>query len=158
MKPFMRIICVAAAMFFPLSLLGQLVCIGDGACSCDKEKIPSPNLLVAKSAHIVGTLIEEQSGLPFVFENTIIQLRDPKTMAVLVETHVKMDGQFDLGTVQAGVFRLIVARKLNDGRLGRMPLADQPKKMTCMNDSTCRIEAIQHLHGTDLPFEFCPPK
>ena len=104
-----------------------------------------------------GKLISEY-GDPFVFDNTVVQVRTIKDKGVIVTTTVDAQGQFDLGIIPAGQYRLIAARRLENGKLERQPLADQPKPMKCPSESDCSIEAIQHIHGTDLPFEFCPPQ
>jgi hypothetical protein len=107
---------------------------------------------------VTGVLIEAVSQLPFVFNDTIIEVRNQETRAVVVHAKVDKEGQFDLGLIAAGKYRLIAAREKPNGKLERMALANQPSPMSCIGDSACRVVAIQHLHGTDLPFEFCPPK
>jgi hypothetical protein len=143
--------------FLPDNLFSQLVCSGD-ACTCDKEKAPTTNFDVAKPVHVTGVLIEAASQLPFVFDDTVIEVRNPETRSVIVHVKVNKEGQFDLGLIPAGKYRLIAAREKQNGKLERMPLADQPAPMACVDDSACKVLAIQHLHGTDLPFEFCPPQ
>jgi hypothetical protein len=133
-----------------------LICTGD-ACSCENEKTPPPNFTVTKAVRVTELLIEEH-GAPFVFENTIIQVRTEKDKAVIVTASVDSQGKFDLGIVPAGQYRLIAARRFQNGKLGRQPEADQPRPMVCTGEADCSITAVQHLHGTDLPFEFCPPQ
>jgi hypothetical protein len=149
------VVAFIAVLFGYSAAFGQLVCTGD-ACSCENEKTPPPNFSVSQSVHVTGKLVAE-SGYPFVFENTVVQVRTPKEKRVLVTATVDSLGQFDLGIIPAGEYRLIAARRLQNGKLGRQPLADQPKAMSCSGVSNCSITAVQHLHGTDLPFEFCPP-
>jgi hypothetical protein len=79
-------------------------------------------------------------------------------MVALITVPVNDQGLFDLGVVPAGEFRLIAARKKADGSLERLPETDQPKRMICTEESECKVIAVQHIHGTDHPFEFCPPK
>jgi hypothetical protein len=150
---------VFIAIVFPSNLaVGQLVCAGD-ACSCENEKTPPPNLSVSATVHVIGNLIEEQSKAPFVFENTVVQVRTIKDRHVIATSTVDSNGKFDLGSIPPGQYRLIAARRLQDGKLERQPLADQPKPMSCSGAlSDCAITAVQHLHGTDMPFEFCPPQ
>jgi hypothetical protein len=147
---------MTSVFLLPMSLWSQLICIGD-ACSCDKEIDAPPNLSIAKPVRVQGVLLDDL-GAVFAFENTIVQVRNPKTKTILISVSVDAKGQFDLGIVPAGEYRLIAARKKMDGNLVRQPLMDQPKAMSCSSDSPCWIQAIQHQHGTDLPFEFCPPK
>ncbi len=148
---------IVYALLVPMPLFSQLVCSGD-ACNCEKEKAPTTNFDVAKTAHVTGVLIEAASQLPFVFDDTIIEVRNPQTRSVIVHVKVNKEGQFDLGLIQAGKYRLIAAREKQNGKLKRMPLADQPAPMSCSDDSACRVVAKQHLHGTDQKFEFCPPQ
>ena len=152
-----KIIALIAVLYASTVAFGQLVCTGD-ACSCENETTPPPNFSVSKAAHVTGTLIEEESGAPFAFENTIVQVRTIKERLAIVTATVDSRGQFDLGIIPAGQYRLIAARRLQNGKLERQPEADQPKSMACTGGSDCSITAVQHLHGTDLPFEFCPPQ
>ena len=156
MEQLIQIACLVAIIISPLSLPGQLVCSGD-ACSCDKEADAPPNLSIAKPVEVQGVLLGEWGNV-FSYEDTFVQVRNQKTKAVLISAPVDAKGHFDLGVFPAGEFRLIAARKKKDGTLERQPLADQPKSISCSGESTCWIEAIQHIHGSDLPFEFCPPK
>jgi len=143
--------------------LAQTVCTGTPAeCIeaqkqlCKDEPAP-PNLVVDKSVEVSGVLVDD-SEAPFVFENTIIQLRDSKTQRVLLELPVNLKGQFNLGVVAPGSYRLIAALRGKEGNLRRLPLAEQPKLMTCVGEGDCRVEAVQHIHGTDNPIDFCDPK
>lgn len=151
-----RLIGFGAILFVSAAAFGQLVCIGD-ACSCDHEKTPPPNLSIAKLTHVRGTLVEETTGLPLIAENTIVQVRTVGEKSVVVMAVVDSQGHFDLGMIPAGQYRLIAARRLPNGNLERQ-LADQPKPMECSGESDCAVSAIQRIHGTDLPFEFCPPQ
>lgn len=154
----MRIIIVFFAVLFgSAAARGQLYCSG-GACDCENEKTPPPNLSVEQLTHITGTLVDEVTGLPFVFENTIVQVRTVTAKSVIVSAAVDSKGRFDLGMIPAGHYRLIAARRMQNGTLERQPLADQPKPISCSGGPDCSITAVQHLHGTDLPFEFCPPQ
>jgi hypothetical protein len=151
-----KVVALIALMFGSTAAFGQLVCTGD-ACSCENEKVPPPNLSISQSVHVTGRLIGA-NGYPFVFENTVVQVRTIQEKRVIVTTTVDSLGEFDLGIISAGQYRLIAARRLQNGQLERQPLADQPKPMSCSGRSDCSITAVQHFHGTDLPFEFCPPQ
>jgi len=161
-----QILIVSMTLLFPSLLIGQIVCVTtDGKpCPpdpemkyCQNEPI-TPNLSVAKTAHVRGILVEEESGLPMVFKNEIVQLRDAKSLAVLINSTVNEQGLFDLGVVSAGEFRLLALRRKPDSSLERLPETDQPKKMICIDETDCNVRAIQHTHGTDWLYEFCPPK
>ncbi len=149
------VVAFIAVLFGSTAAFGQLVCSGD-ACSCENEKRPPPNFSVSQSVHVTGKLVGE-NGYPFAFDNTVVQVRATNEKRVLVTATVDSMGQFDLGIIPAGDYRLIAARRLQNGKLGRQPLADQPKAMSCSGVSDCTITAVQHLHGTDQRFEFCPP-
>lgn len=132
----------------------QLICEGN-SCACDQEKAPLPNFSVASSVHVVGRLVDE-TGVPF--EDAVIQLREPRSNTVIATVEVNRQGQFDLGVVPKGLFRLIAARRTKNGALERLPGMDQPKLMTCSAERDCAVDAVLRVHGTDLPFEFCPPQ
>jgi hypothetical protein len=155
MRQLARIV-VAALLLSPAAGLGQLICTGD-ECSCVNEKTAPPNFSVAKAVRVTGLLVDE-TGAPFVFDNTIVQVRTFAHKAVIVTARVDSQGRFDLGIVPAGQYRLIAARRLQNGKLERQPLADQPKPMSCSGEADCSITAVQHIHGTDERFEFCPPQ
>jgi hypothetical protein len=158
---------VGLSMFlFPTLLFSQIVCLTtDGKpCPPDPEmkycrgEEVTPNLSVVKAVHISGILVEENSGQPMVFKNEIVQVRNPKSMAILISASVNENGLFDLGVVPAGEFRLLAVRKKADGSLERLPETDQPNRMVCIEESDCKVHAVQHIHGTDWLYEFCPPK
>src|SRR5580658_5369256 len=132
-------------LLVPATTFGQLVCL-NGECSCDDERAPLPNLSVSRPVHVTGTLVDDV-GAPFVFENTIVQLRTAKNKVVIVTVSVDRQGRFDIGVVPAGQYRLIAARRWDNGKLSRQPLFDQPKPMTCSGESDCLITAVQHQHG-----------
>jgi hypothetical protein len=123
-----------------------------------KSEVVRPNLIVEKSTRLSGVLLDE-TGAPYGNAGkTVVQIRDAKVGTVLNSSAIDPHGQFDLGIVNAGLFRLIVAIKGKDGKLARPPLADQLPVANCTSQTDCRIQSKIHLHGTDDPLEFCPPK
>jgi hypothetical protein len=167
-----RLICVfCLAIVLPsLRMSSQLLCIGEGGKPCTEleakemcaERDTPPNLVIAKPVKLAGILIDE-FGLPVVFERdvpeikTIIQIRNPKTNAILYSAPLQQDGRFDLGSIPAGSFRLL-AVWMKGGELRPLPLADQPKPMSCPDGTVCTVKAIIHFHGTDDLADVCPPK
>jgi glyoxylate carboligase len=155
MKRLILVLCSAYALFIPISLWGQLVCIGDG-CSCDKEDAVLPNLSIAKPVKLTGALFDP-TGAPITFEKTLVQIRDSKSTTVLFSVPLDVQGRFDLGTVPAGKYRFL-AVWFKGGKISRLPLADQPTALVCSDDAECNLKIVIHFHGTDMPFESCPPK
>jgi hypothetical protein len=158
-------VCLSIFLF-PTFLISQIVCYTTDGKPCPpdpemkycREEVVTPNLSVAKAAHVSGILVEEKTDLPMVFKSEIMQLRDPKSMVILISVSVSENGLFDLGVVPAGEYRLLAVRKKADGSLERLPEIDQPNRMVCTEESDCKIYAVQHIHGTDWLYEFCPPK
>jgi hypothetical protein len=155
MKSWLRICGIVAVFSLPVGLHGQLICLPSGNCSCENEKI-SPNLTIARPVKLTGALIDP-SGAPLHFNMTTIQVRNLKNNEVLFSSILDEQGRFDLGTVPAGKFRL-VAFWMEEKRVRRLPLFDQPKPVFCLSENECKLEIVLALHGTDQPFEFCPPK
>jgi hypothetical protein len=159
---------ICALISFPAFSSGQNVCIGKGGNPCTPEEsrqiqeqlckaeASPPNLSVASPARLTGALLDP-TGAPIVFEKIMVQIKAPKTDTVLRSVPVDGKGHFDLGLTPAGQFRLI-AMVLKDGKPGRLPLAEQPRALTCPNENDCRLEITIRFHGTDNPIDFCPPK
>jgi hypothetical protein len=167
MKPALHILIGCLAVLSALTATekstAQTVCIGsDKECKEEQERLcreePAPaNLIVSKQQRIRGVLLDE-SGAVFVFENTFVQLRDAKTRQVLRQVLANPKGEFELGVVTGGSYRLVAVHRRRDGVLTRLPLTEQPGLMTCSGDEDCKITAVQKIHGTDNPIDSCPPK
>jgi hypothetical protein len=142
-------------LVLPANLQCQLICLLNGNCSCENEKV-SPNLTITTPVTLTG-VIYDASGATILFDKTLIQIRNPKSNQVLFSAALDEKGRFNLGNVPAGSFRL-VALWAQEKKLRRLPLFDQPKQAVCSSRSECHLEIILALHGTDLPYEFCPPK
>jgi hypothetical protein len=161
----------ALALLGPVELRSQWVCIRkDGkACTahdvdemvCKPEPAPA-NLSVAHQVRLTGTLLDP-TGSPIDFDavvpdhHTIVQIRDVNSGQVLFAVPLRANGGFEFEFVPAGEYRLI-AVWMKDGRLRRLPLADQPKEIRCSDTKECRISAVITFHGTDNPIDSCPPK
>ena len=160
-----------AFLAIPSILYSQWICIGkDGkpctdkdvdAMVCQPEKAPA-NLTVAHDVRLQGTLLDS-IGAAVDFDkvipdsHTIVQLRNPKTRETLFAVPLSANGVFEFEVVPAGTYRLIVVWMKN-GKLLRLPLADQPSEMSCTADKECRVTAVIGFHGTDNPIDSCPPK
>jgi len=162
MKICRRIYGILAILSLSASLDGQLVCIDldngqshEGTCSCKYEKV-YPNLTIARPVKLTGYFFD-QTGAPISFNKTVIQVRSPKDDSVLFSTELDQQGRFDLGAVPAGTFRLI-AFWIHEKKVTRLPLFDQPKPVSCSSDNKCELSIVLAIHGTDLPYEFCPPR
>ncbi len=174
MTRFLFILCVVVFVADSVTLSGQWICIGkDGRpCTpeelkdavaeiCREEKAP-PNLSVSKPVRLAGTLRDE-TGAFVDFDKevpgtrTIVQIRDAEKGTVLFESALEKGGQFQFGSIPAGSFRL-VAIWTKDNKVKRLPLADQPRTMSCTEATECRVDAVIHFHGTDNPIDMCPPK
>ena len=146
----------------------QTLCLGKSGKPCTpeearhvqeqrcKDEVSSPNLSIASSVRLTGVLLDP-TGAPITFEKTMVQLKDPRSNAALRSVPLDSEGRFDLGAVPAGEFRLI-AVMLKNGKPARLPLADQPKALSCSKADQCRLEITIHFHGTDDPVDLCPPK
>jgi hypothetical protein len=104
----------------------------------------------------VTGLVTDQTGAKFdsAFE---IQLRVPQKGTVL-RSVVTSEGEFSLGQVKAGSYRLIVVKMGKQG-IKRLKGFDQPTSLVCTNDSSiCRLSVVPMIHGTDNTIDYCPPK
>jgi hypothetical protein len=122
---------------------------------CADEKV-LPNLFMVKSVKLNGVLLDE-TGAPVIFEKTLVQIRDQKTNTVLLSASLNEKGQFDFGLVPADEYRFL-ALWMKDGKIRRLPIADQPKTLSCSGEKECNLTIVIHFHGTDNPIDFCPPK
>jgi hypothetical protein len=163
-------IVLTLVLFFALQGHSQGVCIDKkgNPCTpaeinllCKQEKV-EPNLAVAKPTKLTGVLLDG-TGAPVDFgqatsgRKTVMQIRDLKTNAVLFSAPLLEDGRFDLGKIPAGEFRLL-AVWAKGGELTRLPLADDPKAMSCSGAPECQVKAVIHFHGTDDFYDSCSPK
>ena len=155
MKSWLQICAILAISLLPVGLRGQLICLPTGNCSCENEKV-SPNLTIAKPVKLTGSL-SDQTGVPIHFNMTTIQVRSPWKNEVLSSAILDENGRFDLGTIPAGKYRL-VAFWMEEKRIRRLPLFDQPKPVFCSSENDCKLNIVLAIHATDQPFEFCPPK
>ncbi|MGD0940806.1 MAG: hypothetical protein ABR905_13960 [Terracidiphilus sp.] len=162
MRNWLRVSGLLAIFLLPLALKGQLLCIDarngrstEGDCSCEGEKV-SLNLTIAKSVKVTGALFDV-TGAPIQYNESIIEVRDPLKNKILSSVVLDEQARFDLGVVPEGTYRLVTYKK-NGKKTSRLPLFDQPKLMFCSGESECKLRIVLTIHGTDQPYEFCPPK
>ena len=151
MKNWLGICGLLAIFLLPNGIRSQLL----GNLPCERE-IVTPNLTIAKPVKLIGSL-SDTTGAPIQYNKTIIQVRNLKKDSVLSSAVLDELGRFDLGIVPVGNYRL-VAFRMEGKRASRLPLFDQPKPVSCSSENECKLEIVLALHGTDQPFEFCPPK
>ena len=155
MKKWLRNYGILTTFLLPVGLQCQLICLPNGNCTCENEKV-SPNLIIAKRVKLTGSLFDP-SETPMHFNMTTIQVRDPKSNLALFSSAIDEQGRFDLGIIPAGKFRLVTFW-MEEKRIRRLPLFDQPKPVFCSSENECKLEIVLTMHATDQPFEFCPPK
>jgi len=157
MKRCLRICCLLAILILPTYHFGQIVCVPAGGCggSCEDEKVV-PNLTISRPVKLTGVL-HDRSGAPIRFSGATIEVRDESGKKVLSSALLDAKGRFDLGKVPKGEFRL-VAFRIRDNKVSRLPLFDQPKRQSCSGENDCYLEIVLDMHGTDEFLDFCPPK
>jgi hypothetical protein len=155
MRRWLKLCSIIAIFLLPAGLIGQLICLPPGGCSCEDEKV-SPNLTIVNQVRLTGFL-SDATGAPIQFNGTTIQVRDSLKNNVLFSATLDQQGRFDLGKVPAGKYRL-VAFRMEGKKASRLPLFDQPKPVACSSENECKLDIALVMHGTDLPYEFCPPK
>jgi len=146
---------LAATFAAGAPMQAQFICVPGHNCSCDDEKV-LPNLTITQPVTLEGTLFD-QSGAPIAFEKTFIQVRDARTNNALASAQLDSEGRFDLGKIPRGTFRLIAFRQKGEV-VSRLPLFDEPQSITCGAAVECKVKITLKIHGTDQPFETCPPK
>ena len=113
---------------------------------CDAEHI-KPNFEVDVETRVRGRLTD-QTGAPF--SRSRIKLRKYRTeqeQTGFLSADTDADGNFDLGTVQPGKFRLVAAPHRGFA---------QPERLRCVKHPDCMLNIVLKVNGTDLPFAHCP--
>jgi hypothetical protein len=106
MNSLLRIYGVLVLAFLPSGLQCQLVSVSGEDNFCKNEKV-SPNLTVTAQIRLTGAVFD-QTGAPIHFNTTTIQVRDPQENKVLFSAVLDERGQFDLGAIPVGTYRLIL--------------------------------------------------
>ena len=127
-----------------------------------REEPAAPNLFVSHPVRLSGVFLDP-SGAPIDFDSikpdhhTIVEIKSVATGATLFAVPLRSNGQFEFEFVPEAIYRLILVW-MKDGKFERLPLADQPERINCTEEKTCRVTAVIRFHGSDNPTDSCPPK
>jgi len=167
-----RIVCSMAVllswMITSTTTWGQLLelpCKGTAAeCSakfeeyCATNEDTKANLSIPSKMRVWGVLIDPTGALFSHPESgLLVELRDSKTSKVFASGFISEMGTFDLGKVDSGAYRLIVALSVN-GKRARFRGWDQPKGLACGLADECTLAVLLRPHGTDQRIDYCPPE
>jgi hypothetical protein len=126
----------------------QLIQIGPNDPDyCYKIEKIQPNLVLHKSVHITG-VIRDGSGAPF--QKSRIELRtyfSQRKQAKVRVASTDGDGNFDMGIVKSGVYRLLASPTR---------MFKQPSELQCHDGKTCELEITLVAGGTDQSDYTCP--
>jgi len=150
----MKCIAVVLCLTFAPVASGQVVFVGkqpDKDWCCKAETI-RPNLVLSESVHILGRIFDGHAGIApgdAPFKNSRVELR--KYISQRKQTTVKVtttddNGYFDMGTVDAGKYRLL-ASPTRDFR--------QPTDLKCSGNK-CELNIGLKINPTDMPLSVCP--
>jgi len=142
-------------------LFSQTICTGTAEqCReaqtrlCAEEKTPG-NFELSDSRFVEGTVID-QAGAKFE-TGVAVELRSPKSGEILRSAQVS-NGDFSLGQIQPGFYRLIVVKTGGSG-VKRLVAFDQPQSLACEAPGPiCKLSVMPTVHGTDNLIDSCPPK
>ena len=112
---------------------------------CNGEKI-EPNLELQQQTHITGR-VTDIAGVPL--KNSPVELRSyisQHNQVTVKVTSTGENGQFDLGTVKKGTYRLLAS----PNRVWK-----QPTKLECAGEK-CDLNIALQINPTDLPDAGCP--
>jgi hypothetical protein len=136
--------------------LGQIVFTGPRDPDyCYKIEKIQPNFELKNPVHVIGTVSYGMNTDAGGYElsalaNSKVELREyisqRKQVSVKVVT-TDIHGQFDLGTVKPGRYRLLPSPDRG---------ARQPSQLKCEDGSTCELKIILTLSATDQPDSLCP--
>ncbi|MGA7908720.1 MAG: carboxypeptidase-like regulatory domain-containing protein, partial [Candidatus Sulfotelmatobacter sp.] len=137
---------VGASLF----LLGGLAiaqnAIAPSEIPCSEETV-TPNLELANRTRVAGQL-KDATGAPFADSKVHLRMAGAKGKFVAYRTvTTNKEGQFDLGFVDAGKYRLLPAP--NRG-------FKQPKEVRCYEGRDCELNLVLLANPTDQPFAGCP--
>jgi hypothetical protein len=133
---------------FSPSALAQLV----GSYKCEDERV-RPNLHMTQSANVSGIVLD---GSGATFSQITLQLQNLHESKVLMSAVVE-NGKFDFGLVPQGEFRLVPVKVANN-KITRVTGFDPPNALTCSGNRVCELRVTLPARGTDLPYEYCPPR
>jgi len=113
---------------------------------CEKAEHLTPNLRVSEIARISGTLVDE-SGAPLKVSRVELRIYISEKQQSSMETVITDEhGQFDLGRVEPGQYRLLASATRAFA---------QPETLTCTANE-CKFDIKLRANPTDLPLSLCP--
>ena len=115
---------------------------------CPNETV-APNLELTKSTHVFGAL-QDQTTAAFAESKILLRRYQTPSMIVDVKTvTTNAKGNFDLGTLSAGKYRLLSSPTRAFA---------QPEKLECWGQQECKLDITLMANPTDLPYAACPVK
>jgi hypothetical protein len=126
--------------------------VADLPCSAE---VIWPNLTIARKTDLLGS-VRDVTGAPFCGEYQVV-IRDRSSKSELRKVNSSSRGEFKFADVPAGAYRPVLFKTMN-GRKLRPAGFDQPTEQRCGNEQSCFLNITLAEHGSDLPYEFCPPK
>jgi len=141
------VLLVLSTVMIAPGLPGQLVQTGPSDPNyCEKVEPLTPNLRVSEITRISGTVVD-MSGAPFKLSRVELRLyisakQQSSVKTVITDEH----GQFDLGRVEPGQYRLLASATRAFA---------QPQSLTC-TAKECKLDLNLQANSTDLPASVCP--
>jgi hypothetical protein len=136
---------IVAAMLLASAAFAQMV-IRPEQIPCGEEVVRS-NFELKGKIHVAGEL-KDSSGAQFVNSKIVLKRADEKEKFVLYRAiSTNKDGHFDLGVVDVGRYRFLLAP--NRG-------FEQPVRVLCREGRDCEINLVLQANPTDQPFAGCP--
>jgi hypothetical protein len=112
---------------------------------CQSEKV-APNLVLRKPTHLIGRVTDIQ-GVPLKKSQVELRRYVSKEKQVRLKAVTTDDnGNFDLGTVEKGEYRLLASPNR---------IFQQPPKLECP-EANCQLTIALHINATDQPESACP--
>jgi hypothetical protein len=129
---------------------GQVVAIGPSDPKyCEKVEQVSPNLVLSHSAHVYG-VITDFAKIPIANKQVLLKTYQSSSAPTTArETTTDDRGQFDLGEVNSGSYRLLASST----RAFR-----QPEKLECPVGDQCNLVIRLVAPTTDGADSVCPVK
>ena len=122
--------------------------LGLGEVDCSTETV-KPNLFLDRSTHVTGT-IEDESGASFSKSKVVVRQFDAGSNLKEIKIVATDDvGRLDLGTLDAGRYRVLASPNRAFAQAEKLDCGDQPE---------CKIRITLRTNRTDLPYAACPIK
>ncbi len=143
------------------SLLATAVALGQAQSHeatkgnwCVDEK-RTANFLVSDRTRAEGAVFDG-AGAPFIDKDIRVTVRDPKTDSVIVSVPLDAKGNFDLGEMAEGEYRLQVCLS-GHGCFYLLTDPEKLKDLSCSQMTQCHLDVfIAYKRITDFPIATCP--